>query len=174
MFFDTDICLFYNHLLIRIFFIHQVTLACLLEISRLYLGFFHSSVGKEFTCNAGDPGLIPGSGRSTAEGIGYSLQYSWALLVAQLVKNPHAMLGTWVRSLGWEGKGYLLQYSGLDSMDCSPWGLKESDTTEGFFTHHLDCICFRSISELSFVLLIYISVLFSPFLFIYLFLLVGG
>ena len=59
-------------------------------------------------------------------------------------------------------------------MDCSPWGLKESDTTEGLFTFHLGCICFRSISELSFVLLIYISVLFFPFLFIYLFLLVGG
>ena len=56
--------------------------------------------------------------------------------VAQLVKNPSAMLETWVQSLGWEdspgeGKGYLLQYSGLEnSMDCSPWGHKESDLTE--------------------------------------------
>ena len=41
--------------------------------------------------NAGDPGLIPGSGRSAGGGIGYPLQYSWASLVAQLVKNPHAM-----------------------------------------------------------------------------------
>jgi len=48
-----------------------------------YEGFPHSSVGKESTCNAGDPGLIPGSGRSTGEGIGYPLQYSWASLVAQ-------------------------------------------------------------------------------------------
>ena len=40
------------------------------------LGFPDSSVGKEFTCNAGDPGLIPGSGRSIGEGIGYSLEYS--------------------------------------------------------------------------------------------------
>ena len=50
-------------------------------------GFLGSSVGKESACNAGDPGLIPGSGRSPGEGIGYSLQYTWALLVAQLVKN---------------------------------------------------------------------------------------
>ena len=56
----------------------------------------------ESTCNAGDPGLIPGSGRSTGEGIGYPLQYSWASLVAQLVKNPLAMWETWVRSLAWE------------------------------------------------------------------------
>ena len=47
-------------------------------------------------------GLIPGLGRSTEEGIGYPLQYSWASLVAQLVKNPPAMQETWVRSLGCE------------------------------------------------------------------------
>ena len=63
----------------------------------------HSSVGKEPTCNAGDPGLIPGSERSTGEGIGYPLQYSWASLEAQLVKNLPAMRETWIRSLGWEG-----------------------------------------------------------------------
>ena len=56
-----------------------------------YMGFPNSSVGKESTCNAGEPGLIPGSGRSTGEGIGYPLQYSWASFVAQLVKNPPAM-----------------------------------------------------------------------------------
>ena len=61
-----------------------------------------SSVGKESACNAGDPGLIPGLGRSAGEGIGYPLQYSWASLVAQLVKNLPAMWETWVRSLGWE------------------------------------------------------------------------
>ena len=65
-------------------------------------GFPHSSVGKESTCNAGDPGSIPGSGRSAGEGIGYPLQYSWASLVAQLVKNKPAMWETWVQSLGWE------------------------------------------------------------------------
>ena len=46
--------------------------------------------------------MIPGLGRSSGEGIGYSLQYSWASLVAQLVKNPPAMWETWIRSLGWE------------------------------------------------------------------------
>ena len=61
-----------------------------------------TSVGKKSACNAGDPGLIPGLGRSTGEGKGYPLQYSWASLVAQLVKNLPAMWETWVRSLGWE------------------------------------------------------------------------
>ena len=51
----------------------------------------YSSVGKESACNAGDPVSIPGSGRSTGEGIGYPLQCSWVCLVAQLVKNPPAM-----------------------------------------------------------------------------------
>ena len=46
--------------------------------------------------------MIPGWERSTGEGIGYPLQYSWASLVAQMVKNPSAMQETWVRSLGWE------------------------------------------------------------------------
>ena len=61
-----------------------------------------SSVGKESSCSAGDLGWIPGSGRSPGEGIGYPLQYSWASLVAQLVKNPPAMRETWVWSLYWE------------------------------------------------------------------------
>ena len=79
------------------------------------LGFPGSSAGKESACNAGDPGLIPGSGRS-GEGIGYPLQYSWAFLVAQMVKNPPATQETSVRFLGWEdspeeGIGYPLQYS---------------------------------------------------------------
>ena len=51
-------------------------------------------VWKESICNAGDPSLIPGSGRSAGEGIGYLRQYSWASLVAQLVKNPPAMRET--------------------------------------------------------------------------------
>ena len=55
-----------------------------------------------WTCNAGDPSSIPGSGRASGEGIGYPLQYSWTSLVAQLVKTLPAMLETWVRSLGWE------------------------------------------------------------------------
>ena len=60
----------------------------------LILGFPGSSVDKESACNAGEPGSIPGLRRSPAEGIGYSLQYSWASPVAQLVKNPPAMWGT--------------------------------------------------------------------------------
>ena len=50
--------------------------------------------GKESACNAGDPGLILGLERSPGEGIGYSLQYSWVSLVAQMVKNPPAMWET--------------------------------------------------------------------------------
>ena len=65
-------------------------------------GFPESSVGKESTCNARDPGSIPGSGRSPEEGTGYPLQYSWASLVAQLAKNLPAMWETWVRSLAWD------------------------------------------------------------------------
>ena len=67
-----------------------------------YIRFLDSSVGKVSVCNAGDPHLIPGSGRSPGEGIGYPLQYSWASFVAQLVKNPPSMVETWVQSLGWE------------------------------------------------------------------------
>ena len=66
------------------------------------MGFPDSPVGKESTRNARDPGLFPGSGRSAGKGIGYSLRYSWASTVAQLVKNPPAMQETWVQSLGWE------------------------------------------------------------------------
>ena len=62
----------------------------------------HSSVGRKSACNARDPGSISGWGRSTGEGIGYPLQYSWASLVAQIVKNLPAMQETWVRSLGGE------------------------------------------------------------------------
>ena len=65
-------------------------------------GFPHSSVGKEASCNAGDPGSIPGLGRSPGEGRGYPLQYSWASLVAQLIKNPPTIRETWVQSLGCE------------------------------------------------------------------------
>ena len=62
----------------------------------LNMGFPRSSVGKESACNAGDPSLIPGSGRSSGVGIGYPLQYSLASLVVQLVKNPPAVRETWV------------------------------------------------------------------------------
>ena len=65
-------------------------------------GFSGSSAGKESTCNARDPGLIPGWGRFLGEGIGYPHQYSWASLVTQMVKNLPAIPKTWVQSLGWE------------------------------------------------------------------------
>ena len=64
--------------------------------------------------HGGDPGSTPGRERSPEEGIGYSLQYSWTSLVAQLVKNLLATWETWIRSLGWEDPleegGYPLQY----------------------------------------------------------------
>ena len=79
------------------------------------MGFPDSSVGKESACNAGDPSLIPRSGRSAGERLGYALQYSWASLVAQLVESACSVgdLGS-IPGLGRsprEGKGYLLQYS---------------------------------------------------------------
>ena len=64
--------------------------------------FLIAQLLKNPPAKAGDPGSIPGSGKSAGEEIGYPLQYSWASLVAQLVKNPPAMQETWVRSLGWE------------------------------------------------------------------------
>ena len=60
-------------------------------------GFPGSSAGKENTCDAGDPSLIPGLGTSPGEGIGYPLQYACTFLVAQMVKNPPAMRETWVQ-----------------------------------------------------------------------------
>ena len=64
--------------------------------SSILPGFPGSSVGKKSTCSAGDPSLIPGLGISPEEGIGFPLQYSWASLVAQLVKNLPAMQETWI------------------------------------------------------------------------------
>ena len=92
-------------------FVPQGQTCLLLEISldflllHLTLGFPDSSVGKESACNAGDPGSIPGSGRSTGERIGYPLQYSWASPVAQLVKNLLALrrpgFDPWVGKIPW-------------------------------------------------------------------------
>ena len=89
----------------------------------------HSSVGKESACNTGDCSSIPRSGRSTGEGIGYPLQYSWASLVAQLVKNLPAMRETWVWSLGWEdplekGKATHSIFWPGEFHGHSPWGRK--------------------------------------------------
>ena len=91
-------------------------------------------INHQVTVNAGDPSSIPGLGRCAGEGIGYPLQYSWASLMAQLVKNPPAMRETWVQSLGredspGEGKGYPLQYCGLEnSMDSIVHGVAKSWT----------------------------------------------
>ena len=67
-----------------------------------FLGVSDSSDGKEPACNAGDPGSISGSGRSSWDGRGYPLQDSWESLIAQMVKNPPEMQETWVLPLGWE------------------------------------------------------------------------
>ena len=103
----------------------------------IIMGFPDSSVGEESACNAGDPALIPGSGWSPGEGIGYPLWYSWASRVAQLVKNLPAIQETWVRSLGWEDpleKGKATHSSILawriPGTIYSPWGRKELDKTE--------------------------------------------
>ena len=74
----------------------------------LWRDFSHSSVGKESACIAG---LIPGSGRSSGEGIDYPLQYAWASLVAQLVKNLPATWEAWVPSRVWEGTINLLYWT---------------------------------------------------------------
>ena len=85
-------------------------------------------------CVCVDPSWIPGLGRSPGEWIGYPLQYSWASLVTQLVKNPPAMQETWVRSLGWEdalwkGTATHSSYSGLENlMDCTVLGVTKSWT----------------------------------------------
>ena len=81
---STSLCYIQLVLICHLFYIHN--------------GLPHNSVGKESTCNAGDPTLISGLGRSAGEGIGYPLQYFRASLVAQLVKNPPAMWETWVYS----------------------------------------------------------------------------
>ena len=107
----------------------------------LWLTFPASSAGKESACNARDPSSIPGLGRPPEEGIGYPLQYTWASLVAQRVKNLPAMWETWVWSLGWEDsqeEGMATHFSILSGE--SPWtekpgvlqsmGFKELDMTE--------------------------------------------
>ena len=78
-----------------------------------------SSAGKESTCNAGNLGSISGSGRSPGEEIGYPLQYSWAFLMAQTVKNLPAMWETWVWSLGWEDP--LMEVMATDSSILAWW-----------------------------------------------------
>ena len=109
-------------------------------------GFPDSSVGKESTCNAGDPSLIPGWGRSAGEGIGYPLQYSWASLVAQLVKNSlqcrRPGFDPWVGKIPWRRERLPTpvfwpgEFHGL----YSPWGGKQSDTTEQLSPFHFSIL----------------------------------
>ena len=100
-------------------------------------GFSDSSVGKESTFNAGDPGSIPGSGRSAGEGIGYPLHCSWASPVAHLVKKIHLQCGRpgfdpWVGKIPQRREQLLTpvfwpgEFHGL----YSPWCRKELDMTE--------------------------------------------
>ena len=93
-------------------------------------------------CNVGDLGSIPGLARSTGEGIGYPLQYSWASLVAQLVKNLPNNVGDLgsipgLRRSPGDGKGCPLQHSGLEhSMDCIVHGVTKSRTQLSNFHFH--------------------------------------
>ena len=105
-----------------------------------------SLVGKEPACNAGNPSLIPGLGRSAGEGIDYSLQYSGSSLVAQLVKTAcnagHLdLIPRLGRSPG-EGNGYPLQYSGQEnSKDCMVHGVTKSQTQlSDFHFHQYSCL----------------------------------
>ena len=72
----------------------------IIQYCYLYSAFPGRSVGNESACNAGDPNLIPGLRRAPGEVKGYPFQYSWASLVAQMVKNSPAVRETWVRSIG--------------------------------------------------------------------------
>ena len=136
-----DVCFLWSAVILLMFdcmvfcFFSQQKLLYVLALSS------DSSVGKESAWNAGNPSTIPVLGRSTGDGI---LQYSWASLVTQLVKNLPAMWEIWVWSLGWEDPvererlptpifwpGYPLQYSGLgNSMDGIVHGVAESETEQ--------------------------------------------
>ena len=104
------------------------------------LGFSDSSVGKESTCNVGDPSLIPRSRKSTGEGIGYELQHAWASLVAQLVRIclqcRRPGLDPWVGKIPWrrERLPTLVFWPGEFCGVCNPWGHKKSDMTEWLHT----------------------------------------
>ena len=103
-----------------------------LGATQLKSDFPESSVGKEYTCNARDPGSTPGSRGSSGEGKGCPLQYSWAFLVAQLVKNLSAMQETQVQPLGWKGKASPLEkgkatHSSILT-DCLVHGVAKSQT----------------------------------------------
>ena len=117
--------------------------------------------------------MIPGLGRSPGEGISYPLLYSWASLVAQMIKKPPAVHETWVQSLDWEDpleEGMATHSSILVwriSMDrgawqatYSPWGHKESDMTERLSTAHRTSSC-----EIEFLTALTTSASNCPYLF---------
>ena len=107
------------------------------NIYAFLFGIPDSSVGKESTCNAGDPSLIPGLGRFTGEGIGYPFQWEVHFLgfpCGSAGKESACDVGDLDSTLGFgrspgKGKGYPLQYSGLEnSMDCIVHGVTKSGT----------------------------------------------
>ena len=87
---------------------------------------------KESIFNSGDPGSTPGSGRSTGEGIGYPLQYSWATLVAQLIKNPPAVWETWV-----------VLTQGLSGGSSYWWGWRHEKACPRLDTWQISASCFQ-------------------------------
>ena len=106
-----------------------------------------SSVVKNLPVNAGDKSLILGLGRSPGERIGNPPQYSWASLVAQMIKNLPAVWETWVQSLGWEDplEGSMATYSSVLAwripLDRGVWcatvhGVTKSQTWQKLSTAH--------------------------------------
>ena len=120
----------------------------------LYPGFPDSSVGKESTCNAGDPGSIPGLARSYGEGISYPLWYSWVSLMAQLVKNLPAMQDPWVGEIPWnKGKA---THSGIVAWRI-PWTTVLGDAKS---QTQLTDFCFTLLEQLRiFIVLMYMALL---------------
>ena len=106
------------------------------------LGFPESSVGKESACNEGDPGSISGPGRSIGEGIGYPLQYSWASLVVQLVKNLSSMQKTWDQPLGWEDP---LEKGKATRSSILAWRIPMDYTTHGVAKRQTELSDFHSL-----------------------------
>ena len=117
----------------------------LIYVKNIWASLIAQLVNKETACNAGDPGSIPESGRSPGEGIGYPLQYAWASLVTQLVKNPPAMWETWVWTLGWERLPTSVFWPGEFQGLYSPWGCKELDMTEQLSLSHQNIFIFHNI-----------------------------
>ena len=117
-------------------------LALIYSVLWFKMGFPGGLVGKEYTCNARNPGLTPGLERCPGEGIRFPFQYSCAFLVTQMIKNLPAMWEAWSLSLGWEDpleEGMAAHSSILAGkshgqrslVGYGPWGRRELDTTEG-------------------------------------------